>query len=320
MKLQLATCFCVLSFVTPLMAQDDPAAGDSAPMSRIEDCRKQVDIDAKQLVSNLEQCDVLFLGEQHNNDSGHKLQLDVVRELVAQGYPVVISTEQFERDVQGAVDDYLGGRIDEEYFRKVSRPWPNYEKHYRPLVEFAKEHKIPVLASNVPRRIATGVAEGKEIAVADRVYLPRSSTVPQDAYWQNFKETMKGHLGVDEAEKLEQFYASQCLKDDGMAEAITDYLATNSHQSKIVVHLCGHFHSDYGLGTVARVLRRNPLARVIVVTMELQSAAGDESSVAASPGEKKTNPERVYARAHYVFWSVRNSNKEEHLDQETPAK
>lgn len=320
MKITPMISFCILYFVASLAAQDESSVtATSSPTPRIEDCRKQLEIDVKQLVSDLDHCDVLFLGEQHDNDSGHKFQLDVIRELVDHGYSVAISTEQFERDVQGAVDDYLAGRIDEEQFRKASRPWPNYEKHYRPIIEFAKEYSIPVLASNVPRRIAAEVGEGKEIDSADKPFVPRSSTAPQDEYWQKFAETMKGHVGVDGTGKLKQFFASQCLKDDAMAESIADYLAKNSHQRKIVVHLCGHFHSDYGLGTVARVLQRNPLARVTVVTMELQPAA-DESSDPHAPDNGKTDLQNVYSRAHYVFWTVKNQETDPQSDKEKPAK
>jgi uncharacterized iron-regulated protein len=304
MKLQLAVSFCLLLIVTALPAQDDATTGVPESTPRIEDCRTGVDVDLKQLVSKLDQCDVLFLGEQHDNDSGHEFQLNVIRELVDRGRAIAISTEQFERDVQGSVDDYLSGRIDEEQFRKVSRPWPNYEKHYRPIIEFAKEHNIPVLAANVPRRIATNFSEGKDSSSSDRAFVPRSSTAPQDDYWQNFEETMQGHVGVEGADNLKKFYASQCLKDDGMAETITDYLAKNSHQAKTVVHLCGHFHSDYGLGTVARVVQRYPLARVTVVTMELQTVA--ESADPHSRDKGTTDLEKVRARAHYVFWSVKN--------------
>ena len=275
MKLRLVVCLCVLSFVTQMMGQDDSTGKNSELTPRIEDCRKGVDIDVPQMVSNFSQSDVVFLGEQHKNDSGHEFQLSVIRELVDNGYSVVISTEQFERDVQGAVDDYLAGRIEEEQFLKVSRPWKNYEKHYRPIIEFAKEHKMPVLASNIPRRIALDVAEGREIAMADKVFVPRFSNAPKDAYWQNFKGTMKGHIGTNNGEKLDRFYVSQCLKDDAMAESITDYLAKNSHQPKIV-----------------------------------DSAKLDTS------GEEKPDLAKVYARAHYVFWSIKNQDEEPKKDNE----
>ena len=82
-----------------------------------------------------------------------------------------------------------------------------------------------------------------------------------------------------------------------MAEAITDYLAVNEHRSKLVVHLCGHFHSDYGLGTAARVLQRRPLTRISVCTMEKQ---GDNEKMKLDDGGQ---------RAHHVLWTPENTPK-----------
>ena len=52
-----------------------------------------------------------------------------------------------------------------------------------------------------------------------------------------------------------------------MAESIVDHLA-NSDGEPLVVHICGKFHSDSRLGTVARVAERDPSLRIGVVTME----------------------------------------------------
>ncbi len=300
LKGPLLFCLCVFFFSGTVAAQDETPRENDDSNPRLEDCRDGNDVTVNQLVSDLARCDVVFLGEQHDNDSGHQFQLDVITELVNQGRSVVISTEQFERDVQGAVDDYLSGRIDEDSFLKASRPWKNYPQHYRPIIEFAKDHKLPVLAANVPRRIASDASSGKELALADIPFVPRKSTTTKNAYWQNFSATMKGHLGADGDEKLNLFFASQCLKDDSMAEAITDFLATNSHDRKIVVHLCGHFHSDYGLGTVSRTLQRNPLLRFTVVTMETPSA-----------DNKPADIEKIRSRGHYVFWSTINAKTDE---------
>ena len=262
---------------------------------RVQNNRTDETVKIDALVEELGRSDVIFLGEQHDNDSGHTFQLDVIKGLFEKGHQVVISTEQFERDVQGAVDDYLSGRIDEATFLEVSRPWGNYTEHYRPIIEFAKEKQLPVLAANIPRRVASAMSQGKPMTAADQAFLPRSTSAPEDAYWDKFNATMQGHMGATGEEKMKQFYASQCLKDDAMAESITDYLAKNSHQAKVVVHLCGHFHSDHGLGTVARVIQRRPLTRFSVVTMELANGEGE-------PATKQ----ELAARAHFTCWTVMN--------------
>lgn len=274
----------------------DSSASPAIP--NITSARSNESIELAQLVDELVHCDVIFLGEQHDNNSGHVFQLQVVQGLADRGIDLVISTEQFERDVQGIVDDYLSGRVSEEVFTAKSRPWPNYQQHYRPIVEYARENNIPLLASNIPRRIASDIAAGRPVDLFDLPLMPRRTTTPEDAYWFKFQATMKDHMGADGADKLKLFYKSQCLKDDAMAESITDHLAVNAHQRKVVVHLCGHFHSDFGLGTVSRVVQRNPLLRTAVITME------------SIPENGKPDLKEMPRRAHYVFWTVANPKKE----------
>lgn len=285
---------CSPSFLT---AQDQPTEDSIAKAPHATDALGE-SIDIPALARELAHADVVFLGEQHDNDSGHQFQLNVIQALVDNGHDVVVSMEQFERDVQGVVDDYLADRINEEAFLANSRPWRNYKEHYRPIVELAKKHRLPILAGNAPRKLASMIAANDSPMANQEACLPRSTTAPEDDYWHRFVATMKGHVGADGDEKMKSFYAAQCVKDDAMAEAITDYLSTNPHGSKLVVHLCGHFHSDYGLGTAARVVQRIPLARICVITME----SIDQKT------ELQSDEMRV--RAHYFFWATENEKNE----------
>ena len=230
------------------------------------------------LIADMANRDVVFLGEEHDNTGGHQMQLKIVRALHKKRADLVISMEMFERDVQGVVDDYLRGRIDEATFLEHSRPWGNYGKHYRPIIEFAKANGLDVIAANAPRRSARKVAQG---GGDPKAHVARSTSAPQDQYWELFKEAMMEHPGEMLEKALMRMYEAQCLKDDTMAESIADYLGGRPHRRPMVVHLCGKFHSDYGLGTVVRLLRRRPLVGVGVVSMTASedlkkaSAAGD---------------------------------------------
>lgn len=246
-------------------------------------------VDVQSLAAELARRDVVFLGEEHDNTAGHRLQLEIIQALHKLRPDLVVSMEQFERDTQGCLDDYLKGRIDEGAFLKQSRPWKNYRRHYRPFVEFARENKLDVIASNVPRPIAKLISAGQEPSLADRMYCPRVTTAPKDRYWELFVEVMSAHAGTNKPDAMERFYKSQCCKDDTMAESITDYLAKHSHRKPLVVHLCGKFHCDYGQGTAIRVLTRKPLLQTGVVTME---SVEDVS---------KAKPAELKSRGHYVL-------------------
>jgi uncharacterized iron-regulated protein len=189
---------------------------------------------------------------------------------------VVVSLEMFERDVQGAVDAYLAGGVGEEETLKAARPWPRYATDYRPIVELAKAHGWPVVAANVPRRIASAVARSgapaiRELAEADRAFVAADVQCPLDGYYDRFVTSMGSHPTPDqdpEAQKAmaERYYWSQCVKDETMAESIATVVARRTTPGP-VVHYDGAFHSDFGQGTVERTRRRLPGKRMIVISM-----------------------------------------------------
>ncbi len=259
----------VLFIFTPISPGGGPAAAQETDSTnqRLLNLRTDADATVADLVSGVSECDVLFLGELHDSDAFHQLQLETIQALHAAGRDIVISMEMFERDVQGVVDDYLAGRIDEATFKANSRPWKNYDAHYRPIVEFAKQNNLCVIAGNTPRKLAGNVATGTANGTTDSAYVARRTTAEHDGYYQRFVEVMQGHVGAGGEEGMEKMYRAQCLKDDTMAESIVDFLDVHPHRRPLVVHLCGQFHSDYGYGTAMRVLTRRPLLKISVVTM-----------------------------------------------------
>lgn len=125
------------------------AAGESASLEDV--------------VAAMARVDVVFVGEQHGDSVAHGLQAALLERAHARHgargrRTVVLSLEMFEQDVQLALDEYLEGLITEEHFLRSSRPWPNYLTDYRPMVVYARQHRLPVLAANAPRRYVNLVA------------------------------------------------------------------------------------------------------------------------------------------------------------------
>ncbi|MDA0373428.1 MAG: ChaN family lipoprotein [Planctomycetota bacterium] len=209
--------------------------------------------------------DVVFVGEEHDNDVGHLQHYQLLRMVHARRPDLVLSMEMFERDVQDVLDRYLRGEIDEAAFLADSRPWGNYRTHYRPMVEYAKRHGLPVIAANCPTPLARQVAKEGVAAAAGNPNAAAETSSPKDAYWDAFQAAMSGHGGVDE-KTIYSFYQAQCLKDDTMAESI---LAAREGRdpAPLVFHVQGKFHGDEGLGAAARVSWRAPDLRCIVLTM-----------------------------------------------------
>ena len=232
------------------------------------------------MLATLATRDVVFFGEQHDDPETHRAEAAVLDGIGRSGRPVVLSLEMFERDVQPSLDAYVAGRIDERTFLAASRPWPNYATDYRPLVEMAKARGWPVVASNVPRPLASAVGR-RGLAVLDslspsgRLHAARDISCPADAYRARFMEQMRSHSPApgsttQPADSLptavaERFYLAQCIKDETMAESIIE-ARRRAGRTAIVVHVDGAFHSDFRQGTVERVLRRDGTLTTAIIT------------------------------------------------------
>ncbi len=251
-----------------------------SPAYRIVHSRTGKELTLTRIADELAAQDVVYFGELHDNVAGHQIYAELAKLLVNRRTDFVISMEMFERDVQGVMNDYLRGRIDEAAFLKHGRPWKDYARDYKPLVELARERKADVIAGNLPQPVAS-----KEGSMSP--FLPRVSTAPLDRYWELFAESMKAHPNSEGA--VERMYRAQCAKDDAMAEGIADYLAVNRHRHPLVIHCNGNFHSDYGLGTATRLAQRLPLVQTAIISM---IAVSDVSTADATNDHKK---------AHYLL-------------------
>jgi uncharacterized iron-regulated protein len=256
---------------------------------RVYDTRRSAFADFEMMLADLAGADVVFVGEQHDDPNTHRLEHAILDGLRRRSIPLTVSFEMFERDVQGTVDKYLGGTINEAEFLKDTRPWPRYVSDYRPLVELAKAQGWPVLAANVPRRYAAEVAKTGRSALdrlpaAERAMVARDLECPQDSYFQRFSAAMSNHSGPasarpsdapaadDDAKRAaaastDRYYWSQCVKDETMAESIADAVDRRGGQQGTIVHFNGAFHSDFGSGAAERTRRRLTGRRVAVVTI-----------------------------------------------------
>ncbi|PON16473.1 hypothetical protein C2W62_18310 [Candidatus Entotheonella serta] len=122
-------------------------------------------ITLSELTSELTSSDVIFIGELHSHSASHYLQMQLLTMLHQQQPNLILFMEQFERDKQSVVDEYLNNTIGEQTLIAQGKAWPNYASDYRPLVEFAKAHDIPVIAANAPKVLVRCIAQkGPEIA------------------------------------------------------------------------------------------------------------------------------------------------------------
>ena len=113
-----------------------------------------------QMVKAMQGADVVLFGEYHDNPIVHWLQLESTQDVFKVRPAMVLGAEMFEADVQTVVDRYVFDSMPEKEFNKTARPWPNHKTDYKPLLDFAREKRIPFIATNIPRKFASAVFRG----------------------------------------------------------------------------------------------------------------------------------------------------------------
>jgi uncharacterized iron-regulated protein len=240
----------------------------------------------EQMIDALSKADVVVVGEQHDHKRGHALELEILQGIHARNPSLALSLEMFERDVQLVVDEYLTDQISQPSFLAASRPWPNYNTDYAPLVEFCKANKLPVIAANAPRRYVN-VASRKgqkallELPRESRAYLarlPYSMDLPPE-YDRALTEVFRSHgaagtgqAGAPSAMPPPPPYMKegQALWDATMADSILK--GRKTYPKRLILQMNGAMHSDSGYGLVDRLRKAAPKLKVMIVSIQPDAA------------------------------------------------
>lgn len=243
----------------------------AAGAAQFSDAQSGKNLTAAQLASKLQKYDVVFFGEYHDQSEIHQYELELLEAMYkAKGEKLALSMEMFEADNQSKLNNFLADTLSEENFLAASRPWPNYRTDYAPLVNFAKEKKMPVIAANVPRFLAAHVAKNNAstegVEAQYQQWLPKHTYAPEGAYKDKFYAQMSSPAAPMKMppQRLAAVYAAQCLKDDKMAESIAAF--ADAHQNMQILHINGCFHSDAHLGTAQKLEALRPELKVAVIT------------------------------------------------------
>jgi uncharacterized iron-regulated protein len=225
---------------------------------------------------------VVYVGEMHTRYEDHLLQLRVIRALFAQNPKLAIGMEMFSREAQPVLDRYVAGELSEREFLKQSSyfsKWGYDYRLYREIINFARRHKLPIVALNQEKEIVSKIfKEGAAALSAEelaKIPADRDLTIP--GYRQRITEAFAMHDQHSKPEQLNDFFQAQALWDETMAESVAAFLS--AHPESRMVVLAGQGHTDKGTAIPPRVARRLPAIRQAVIlnseTEELDQSEAD---------------------------------------------
>ena len=243
------------------------------------------------VIPRIQERRVVFVGESHDRYGHHLAQLEVIRRLHGISPDLAIGLEQFQQPFQEHLDDYVAGEIDEgemlqrtEYFSR----WRYDYRLYRPILQFAREQRIPLVALNVPKELTRAVGklgfDGLDEAM--RAQLPADVGEADHAYRARLRGVF--HMHPDAGERnFDHFVEAQLLWDEGMAERAAAYL--NEHPQRRLVVLAGSGHIAHP-GAIPDRLARRGLFETAVLTCDASPAEGSRVDFILYPKKESLPP------------------------------
>jgi uncharacterized iron-regulated protein len=230
------------------------------------------------VLADLARQQVVLLGETHDDAEHHRWQLHTIAGLHALRPKVVLGFEMFARRVQPVLDDWVAGRLgDTEFLARVEwrQVWGYDPQLYLPIFQFARMHRIPMLALNVERRLVSRVGDvgWAAIPAAEREGVsdpaPASREYAERLYQSYIDHQPPGERQAAERKqpsedeladaKFRRFVEAMQVWDRAMAQGIADRI--RGENPPILVAIMGHGHLRDGHG-VPRQLRDLGVARI----------------------------------------------------------
>jgi uncharacterized iron-regulated protein len=219
------------------------------------------------MLKAMQGADIVLFGEYHDNPIVHWLQFESTRDVYAAKPNMELGAEMFEADVQTLVDRYVYDSMPEKEFNKAARPWPNHKTDYKPLLDFAREKRIPFVATNIPRKFASAVFRGGFEALDTLSALQKSWIAPLPPMYDStlpcYAEIGKA-VGMHGGPNLPK---AQAIKDATMAH----FIMKNHKPGSIFIHYNGAYHSNNYQSIYWYLKKLNPSLKIVTISTALQT-------------------------------------------------
>nr|VFJ47150.1 MAG: Uncharacterized iron-regulated protein [Candidatus Kentron sp. FW]VFJ47493.1 MAG: Uncharacterized iron-regulated protein [Candidatus Kentron sp. FW] len=253
-----------------------------------------------EIIPRLAEKQVIFIGENHTRFSDHVNQLAIIRGLSDRGKNLAIGMEFFQQPFQAYLDDFIAGNINEtdllshtEYYER----WRYDYRLYQPILDFAREQDIPLIALNISSEIVKKVSEkgwdalteDNTLTTEELAQIPQTIDRSNKDYEERLRDVFLQHQNFASrdssgtgwrwrfpqmggmkkshprkgATDFQRFMEVQLLWDESMAARAAKYVA--EHPTRTFIVLAGSGHLTYGDGIPHRLKKRVPVDTAIVL-------------------------------------------------------
>lgn len=221
----------------------------------------------EKMLNKVAEADIILFGELHNNPINHWLQYELTKDIFEQYNDfLALGAEMYEADNQLIINEYLGGHLDYKSFCKEAKVWTNDKTDYKPLLDFAREHQLTFVATNIPRRYAKMVSKSGFRAINDINDDGKKFIAPTPI---KYDDKLPGYVAMRKMMKgmshgkitPENLAKAQAIKDATMAH----FILKNYIDDRTFIHYNGAYHSKNYEGIVWYLKQANPNLKVATI-------------------------------------------------------
>lgn len=266
----------IMAAATPLLA-----GCQDGGVVRLKD-RAAIPFD--RMVGEVSKSRVVVIGETHDNQAHHDLQLKIIRTLYEGGAPLAVGLEMFRAESQELLEKWWRWGMPTEQFEALYREnWGMPWILYRDIFLYSRQKRIPLVGLNVPREVIAKVArEGfASLTEAERKKLPPGLTCTLDEAYRSFiRSTITEHAHAS-GRSFEHFCEAQMVWDTAMAIYALEYLERNPG-SRIII-LAGSAHA-WKRAIPRQIATMRPDVTVSVI-LPAQGGKGNREKVTAEDAD-----------------------------------
>jgi len=226
------------------------------------------EVDFDDIMEKALESDLVLFGEHHTNPICHWLQLEIVKKLhEGKNGNIILGSEIFESDDQVIIDEYMDSLYSYKRFKGEMKLWGNFVTDYKPIFDFAFDNNIKFVATNIPRRYASLVANKGYDALDSLSEEAKSFIAPPpfviDTALKGYSDMAK-MFGPEMSHKANYMMKAQAIKDQTMAHNII----LNLEDNKTFFHINGTYHNQNYEGIVWYVKQKlNEIKIASIVTV-----------------------------------------------------
>jgi uncharacterized iron-regulated protein len=254
------------------------------PLLTVYSAKEKKEVGFGAMIDELGRADIVCVGEQHDSEADHHVQLMVIKGLYALDERIGVGMEMFQRPYQKALDRYVAGDLSEaamledtEYLKRWGYDWALY----RPIADFCRRNRVPLAGLNIANELRARVSKEGHAKLTDEEKkligdVDFGVKAHREYHFPRLGETHGGaKLGKEQHERM---YQVMVVWDEYMADSAVRLLKERALRRVVVLAGGGHIERHFGIPDRAGKRLKSGVVRTVRIVQ-----GGDLGKVAKEP-------------------------------------